>query len=309
MSAIRRSSRYNDQKPDRVSYTEKGSAEDRSRTRRRNDLVTDPVSQHIEDELGFYDELYHGATRKGKVAPLFDPREDKIRVRTLEHMNIVHLRRRIAVEVADMKHRHQTDYDQMELVGDLLHRYSTYEEPRSSQAVAYLTFTNKKDLADALRDLRFMLEKTSHDDNVADFLRKLFYIGVGNDAAILKHVGLLPLDRYPRNKSYPVLVSNYTGFGGYTQQNNFRQENLKNFVKRLQMAIFGGLTLIIPMLIMRLHPTLLTQLLTASVSILIFGVLLAWFLQSADSRDIASATAAYAAVLVVFVGTSSTSTV
>jgi hypothetical protein len=159
MNDHRRSSRYNDKRPDRVYDAEeterddkrpdrvydreKVSIEERSRTRRRNDLLTDPVSEHVEDELAFYDELYHGATRRGKVAPLFDPREDKIRVRTLEHMNIVHLRRCLAVEVADMKFRHQTDYDQMELVGDLLHRYSTSREMGSSQAAPHLLMTDK----------------------------------------------------------------------------------------------------------------------------------------------------------------------
>ena len=69
------------------------------------------------------------------------------------------------------------------------------------------------------------------------------------------------------------------------------------------MALFGGVSLIVPMLIMKLHTTLLTQLVTTSVFIVAMGVLLAWYMRDAQKRDILAATATYAAVLVVFVGT------
>jgi hypothetical protein len=58
------------------------------------------------------------------------------------------------------------------------------------------------------------------------------------------------------------------------------------------------------MLIMRLHATLITELVTTSAFVLAFAVVLARFMVDADRKDILSATAAYAAVLVVFVGTS-----
>ena len=70
------------------------------------------------------------------------------------------------------------------------------------------------------------------------------------------------------------------------------------------MALFGGVALVAPMLIMRLHPTELTTLLTTSLCVLGVGVVLAWFMKDAAKKDILAATAAYAAVLVVFVGTS-----
>ena len=59
------------------------------------------------------------------------------------------------------------------------------------------------------------------------------------------------------------------------------------------------------MLIMRLHPTLLTELVSTSVFILAVCVLLACYMQDAQKRDVLTVTAAYAAVLVVFVGISS----
>lgn len=90
------------------------------------------------------------------------------------------------------------------------------------------------------------------------------------------------------------------------------KDKLKNdrkflaFTSRLTMALFSGFSLIVPMLIMYLHPTKLTNLLTTSVFVTTVAVCFAaatdW-----EAKDIMGATAAYAAVLVVFVGTSSTS--
>jgi hypothetical protein len=75
------------------------------------------------------------------------------------------------------------------------------------------------------------------------------------------------------------------------------------FMSRLTMALFGGFALIVPMLIMYLHPTKLTNLLTTSVFVTTVAV---YFAAATDwePKDIIGATAAYAAVLVVFVGTS-----
>lgn len=74
------------------------------------------------------------------------------------------------------------------------------------------------------------------------------------------------------------------------------------FYTRLIMAIFGGLALVAPMLIMTLHPTRLTLLLTTSSFVFTVGVVLAWSMDTAEPKDIIGATAAYAAVLVIFVG-------
>jgi VIT1/CCC1 family predicted Fe2+/Mn2+ transporter len=82
----------------------------------------------------------------------------------------------------------------------------------------------------------------------------------------------------------------------------------KQFISRASAAVFGGLAVIVPMLIMSLHPTRLTQLLTASVSVVSIALVLAWFMDEAERKDIIAATAAYGAVLVVFVGASTTTT-
>ncbi|KAH6671173.1 hypothetical protein B0J14DRAFT_656158 [Halenospora varia] len=71
----------------------------------------------------------------------------------------------------------------------------------------------------------------------------------------------------------------------------------------LSFALFGGLVLIGPMLIMALHPTKITVLVTTTMFVLSVAIVLAWRMEDAQNKDIVAATAAYAAVLVVFVGT------
>ena len=75
------------------------------------------------------------------------------------------------------------------------------------------------------------------------------------------------------------------------------------FFARLPLALAGGFALIAPMLIMTLHKSKLTSLLTTTVFVLAVAVALSWFMKDASPKDIIGATAAYAAVLVVFVGT------
>jgi hypothetical protein len=77
----------------------------------------------------------------------------------------------------------------------------------------------------------------------------------------------------------------------------------KSFFSRLRMAVFGAFTLLAPMLIMTLHPTKLTVLVTTTVFVVAVAIALAGSMVTADGKDIIGATAAYTAVLVVFVGT------
>jgi hypothetical protein len=60
------------------------------------------------------------------------------------------------------------------------------------------------------------------------------------------------------------------------------------------------------MMIMVLHPTKLTTLLTTVVCVFFVALALSFRMNKAEPKDILSATAAYAAVLVVFVGANDT---
>ena len=76
--------------------------------------------------------------------------------------------------------------------------------------------------------------------------------------------------------------------------------------ERLVMAMFGGVALIAPMLIMTLHPSRNVSLITTSLATFIFALFLAVGATNSAGKDVLAATAAYAAVLVVFVGTNTT---
>lgn len=72
---------------------------------------------------------------------------------------------------------------------------------------------------------------------------------------------------------------------------------------RFIVALTGGLALVVPMLIMRIHQTPNKSLITTSIAVVIFsGVVSVGF--KASNAETLGITAAYAAVLVVFVGTS-----
>ncbi|PMD39485.1 hypothetical protein L207DRAFT_634071 [Hyaloscypha variabilis F] len=95
--------------------------------------------------------------------------------------------------------------------------------------------------------------------------------------------------------------------------NNFREldkaarearDKHKASSERLWMGSFGGLALIVPMLIMVLHRSVHGSLIVTSVGTVLFAVALALAARSLKGMDVLAATAAYAAVLVVFVGSS-----
>jgi len=71
------------------------------------------------------------------------------------------------------------------------------------------------------------------------------------------------------------------------------------------MALFGGITLMGPVLVIALYPGRTIVLVTVSITIVLFAFVLAFMAKNMPGKDILAATAAYAAILVVFVGTSS----
>lgn len=83
-----------------------------------------------------------------------------------------------------------------------------------------------------------------------------------------------------------------------------RTRKMENFWERFYMAAFGGIALVGPMLIMVLHRGKATSLVTVSVSVLLFAIIISKY-STGTPEAVLGIVAAYAAVLVVFVGTSS----
>lgn len=97
---------------------------------------------------------------------------------------------------------------------------------------------------------------------------------------------------------------------GLTVMEHFRSERRERLARKLGMrnrfigALCGGLSVIAPMLIMAINPSQIKTLVTASVAVLLFSIGLAWR-SSARIDALLATTAAYAAVMVVFVGVNS----
>lgn len=92
-----------------------------------------------------------------------------------------------------------------------------------------------------------------------------------------------------------------------------KDEKLQQTLQRLGMAIVGGVFLIGPMWLMVLQNHLYTTLITTTAFVFGFGLVISiapiFFVDAKVGMDtVLSATAAYAAVLVVFVGTTTSTT-
>lgn len=98
----------------------------------------------------------------------------------------------------------------------------------------------------------------------------------------------------------PIDGGNVDKFGGSRRAKN-QKERYTGYLQRTFMAILGGIFLIGPMLVMVLHNTKATSLITTSICAFLFGLVISVSLEK--PIEVLSATAAYAAVLVVFVGT------
>lgn len=75
---------------------------------------------------------------------------------------------------------------------------------------------------------------------------------------------------------------------------------------RFVIAVTGGVFLVVPMIIMTLHPSQTKSLVTVSVALLVFSLMLSFVVRVSNVETLVS-TATYTAVLVVFVGTSTAS--
>lgn len=83
--------------------------------------------------------------------------------------------------------------------------------------------------------------------------------------------------------------------------------NVSPFVDRLArfiIAFASGTSLIVPMIIMSLNQSLTKSLITTSVAVVLLAAFLSFVIRSSNAETIV-ATAAYAAVLVVFIGVGS----
>jgi hypothetical protein len=104
--------------------------------------------------------------------------------------------------------------------------------------------------------------------------------------------------------SYPLGGSSENWMHRGAEESKKYREWWSALSQRLLAAFFGGYALLVPMLIMTLSPTLITALVTTIVCVLWVATFIAIQFSTAGPTDLLGIIAAYAAVLVVFVGTS-----
>ncbi|CAI7633575.1 unnamed protein product [Penicillium glandicola] len=204
---------------------------------------------------------------------------------TLQRMVIHELQHQLIMDVKNIERTHEITKASMQDTQNLLTKYNT--------------------LANAIRDYDFMIDK----------FKTTAESGEENPFSITAKDGL---NLYMMRDSGSIM----TGFqsqGHYvTQRNPWRStlsgvdpktHHLKSkqseLWDRLWMGFCGGLALIAPMLLMVLHKDQVTTLATASIATMLFAVGLAYFGSNLKGQEVLASVAAYAAVLVVFVGTNS----
>ena len=100
-------------------------------------------------------------------------------------------------------------------------------------------------------------------------------------------------------------IQRHLEFGVFKEEMGTQAATLSSARKRFRrfiVAAVGGIALVGPMLLMSLHPGRTTSLVTTSVAVLLAAVALAFL--GGEPESVLMASAAYAAVLIVFVGAS-----
>lgn len=157
---------------------------------------------------------------------------------------------------------------------------------------------------EALRNLEYMQEyaaRFSKDDEQDPFYlksSKMLERQAMEDAGLIRDF-MDPKGRLPRTRDDPqdpILP-------GTARSVANEAAKAEELVIRFLMATVGGLALIVPVLVMSFFPGRNVSLVTTSVAMLLFAAGITLMTKLAPDQ-VLGATAAYAAVLVVFVGTS-----
>ena len=124
-------------------------------------------------------------------------------------------------------------------------------------------------------------------------------------SSIIRHIFRLPKPNYDF-LGKAILKDPSSGLNLRELNKDIREAKMRKqaFSERIWMGALGGVAVIGPMLLMSLHRTLTTSLVTSSVATVLFTLVLALGARDLKGQEVLGAVAAYAAVLVVFIGTS-----
>jgi len=162
--------------------------------------------------------------------------------------------------------------------------------------------------AHAVRDWEYMCEHAAKAED--DIAKDLFVMDSANRLShrLMIDADVIEGSWQAHRKAQPLEVGITYLPGGQRRHLNAnaeedrRKKSWQAQLERFRMSMIGGIALIAPMLLMALHNDRTTALATTSVSVLIFASMIA-VLTPASPEVALGAVSAYAAVLVVFVGT------
>ncbi|TGJ78408.1 hypothetical protein E0Z10_g10359 [Xylaria hypoxylon] len=198
----------------------------------------------------------------------------------LQRMRLRKLQCKLVKHVAHMK----TTGEEPENWENDLETYSKYPFSNHSPALYFLASRSPSNVRCKLpRDPFYVTGERNIDSYVLHSL-------LGNATKDITEEPM-PVDAPWENTTEPI--------GGTRNEMTAKSESAK-LRKRIAIAAVAGFFLMGPMWLMVLHKTLYTSLVSTTVFVTVFGIILACSLDS--PKEVMSGTAAYAAVLVVFVG-------
>ena len=237
---------------------------------------------------------------------------------TLQRMNLIHLQNELASIKADLSQFQTTTETQMLQLRTTMHDYGAI--PQNSPLQPRLTNLKAK----AIRDFEYMNQLTILPDmarldsriflhvafpELANRLSEPFnttYRTLNRKIALNGDVVREILRRYlTRRLSWSPSERKANKVGYHKGERPKTYSPFLDALARFIIAVGGGLSLIVPMLVMSFDASRTKSLVTVSVAVVLFALLLSLGFDT-DNKDTLMATATYAAVLVVFVGTSST---
>ncbi|KAJ6183921.1 hypothetical protein N7519_005222 [Penicillium mononematosum] len=233
--------------------------------------------------LGFYDRLLNtGLPGLYWTSGTRNNKSYNIALSTLQRMVIHELQRKLVSNVKDIVRAHEVTEASMATAQDLLTQYTN-----------------------AIRDYDFMTEKLTATDVIGE--RDPFLITTRDTLGkyVMKDASLTPRGMRLYAEDHNRYKRGLNILPGSSRNIHRRRSSASQLWNRLWMGLCGGLALIAPMLLMVLHKDQATTLATASIATMLFALGLAYLGTNLKGQEVLAGVSAYAAVLVVFVGTNS----
>ncbi|KAJ5629702.1 hypothetical protein N7528_003359 [Penicillium herquei] len=256
-------------------------------------------------DLEFHDRLTAaGINAVYYRSPPEQPLSYNIALNSLQRMVLHELQSKLVGVVRKIVQKQGVEEDLMENARELLGKYSMCLDYQSS--FDSFSCPNKIRLAAANRDYDYMTEKLAQ---TADNAEKDPFLITTNDIlgfCLMRDHQLIPTGDQLKEPEQVMHGKRPVVLPGSSRNEHEEKIQWARLWERIFMGVCGGVALIAPMLLMVLHKTQATTLATTSVATILFALMLALLGKDLRGQDVLAAVAAYAAVLVVFVGASST---